>query len=317
MARAADRSVVRHIRSALLIALELPFALVSLALYLAVRALMRRAVRAHFAKRPELAASWRVVSRELLEKPIARIAAVATAPRWNTHAIVASAGPFVAKSSIAVQLAPVRRSAAAWAIVVHAHPSQRPLMSFSGRQETEHAEVAVEPGSYMLMSRYYHPLDEPELPEVRIDGKPVVSACRVPRDANDFYPELSHRVGTIAIILHFHVVTLLRLSRLLPAELVRRHMAPVGAPNTVFLYGVIERGERMRLGARGSLRETHEIFYDLYGRDSLPFAWGEMDRDDVSTDPAPRTGFYLIRVQARADTGGGAFDDRNLELSLI
>jgi hypothetical protein len=315
--RPAERSRARRIRSALWFLVELPLALISFGLYVSIRALMRRAVRAHFAKRPELASSWRVVSKELLEKPIARIAAVATAPRWNTHAIVGSAGPLTVRSSIAVSLVALRRSAEAWAMVVHAHPSQRPLLSFADSAGAEWAELSVEPGSYMLMSRYYHLGDDPELPEVRVDGQPVVRTQRVSKDANAFYRELEQRVGPIALVLHFHVVTLLRIARWLPSGLLARHMVPVGAPNTRFSYGVLERGERLRLRVSGELRATHEVFYDLYGRDSIPYAWGELETNELSTEVAPRTGFYLVRVQARSNDSERAPDDRGLEISVI
>src|SRR5688572_8868234 len=106
-------------RKALLFLIELPAAVFSFVFFLAARALMRRAVSAHFARHPDAARSWRVVCREQIEKRLTLFAAMTAVPRWNTHAVCATAGPVEAASSIAVRCESPRRSSENWAIVVN------------------------------------------------------------------------------------------------------------------------------------------------------------------------------------------------------
>src|SRR2546430_1025503 len=104
---------------------EVPLALVSFVFYKVVRWLLRRVANLHFRPGTEKARHWRVLSAETLKNPLALPLLMTSAPRWNTHAVVATAGALRVERTLGVDVEAAARSAQSWTLVVYTFPGFR------------------------------------------------------------------------------------------------------------------------------------------------------------------------------------------------
>jgi hypothetical protein len=297
---------------------QIPLAALSFLFHRTVRAAIRGLAAVHARRNPDLARRWRYPSTETIGRPLFLPVIMTTAPRWNTHAIVAAAGPLTVERALRVDAASANRSAAAWTVAIHAHPSNRLVTTIGAADSTDAAwrEVALAPGRYRLALRYYHWRDAVELPSVEVDGAPAVAALAVPPDVNRFYDDLGRRRRWLYAWLHYYVFVLLRARGRVSEGWIRRELLPVGNPETEFYYGAVLAGERVRLRADPALLDGHSIYYTLYSRDSFPLEWQEVAGAEHTSAPAPEDGFYVVRVHRR-DGGAAPFDRGRLAVTTI
>jgi hypothetical protein len=263
-----------------------------------VRAITRR----HLARHADQATRWRVLSAASLIRPMTLPVVMTSAPRWNTHAIVANVGPLRVTRSLAIHRSVADTSAASWTIVAYAYPGHRTvarLGSADGRGDDAWQDLPLDPGRYSLILRYYHWRDDVRMPAVKIDGEEIVGEIAVPTDVNAFYADLWKRRRLLYRLLHSYVFTLVRLRKWLPASFVRGELLPVGNPDTEFYYDVVWPGARCRVSADPEVLLRHDVFYTLYGRDSFPLAWEHITEAEHTTAAAREKGVVLLRVQGK------------------
>ncbi|MBI4614803.1 MAG: hypothetical protein HY720_14425 [Planctomycetes bacterium] len=300
----------RPFARALSLAADLTLALPSLAVFRAARLILERAMDRHYRALPELARTWQVLGEETLRHPLALATILVLAPRWNPHAITAGAGPLDVSDSVAIRAATARASAAAWTFVVYSSPGHHTVAVLGSRESpgAEWASLRLPPGRYRLAMRYYRWTGAPELPAVRVDGEELVPSRPVPPGANDFYRDLARSRGPaldlFLAFLHAHARALLSLSRhfprLFPRAFVDSVYVPVGNPETRFLYGPLDRGERMSLDLDHDLLATQDVYLTLYDRRSLPVFWCPLNQPADEPPRAPATGSYLVRAHPSA-----------------
>ena len=180
-----------------------PLALLSFAFYRYMRFWMRYGMARHFARHPEEALAWRVLSAESIARPWALPAVLTSGPRWNTHAIIATVGPFDVVATIEFDREAASRSAGAWTIVAYRWPRSRTEASIGSRDAG--SEFRLAPGRYALALRYYRWSELPALPAVRVDGREVVASVPVDREVNRFYDRLGERRKAAFAAMHYYV----------------------------------------------------------------------------------------------------------------
>ena len=299
---------------------RVPLALASFVLFRVFRWLMRRAVNAFYTRRPEQALRWRPLSAQTLRNPLALPVLMTSAPRWNPHAVIATAGPLPVKNSLTIDVAEARRSAASWSIVVYTFPGFQTVATLDARAVPEDAAsqtIALRPGRYWLGLRYYRWSNDAALPAVLLDEAPVVSAQPLAADVNAFYADLSRRRGWFYFCLHYYVWLLLRYDRCLPTRFVECEYLPVGNPGTRFLYGIVAKGQRLQLEVTPEILRTHDVFLTIYSRASLPLTWCRVSGRDYLTEPCVRTGHYLIRVHPRGSSGEVELDRATVQVRIV
>jgi Family of unknown function (DUF6208) len=247
--------------------------------------LMRRALR------------WLPVGPEMLNQPLALPVIMTTGPRWNPHAVIATAGPIAVDGLLSIDRAPADASADLWTVVVHEFPNFYPVASAGSSLPV--SEIRVRPGRYMLALRYYELKDGAELPAVTIDGGRVIPSSQLPNAPNAFYRDLHLRSGFFYRCLHYYVFEMLRLRERLPESFVRREYLPARNPETQFQFGFLRRGERVDLGSAHPLLATHDVYLTIYNRASFPVCWSKVTDSESASPPAANDGFYLIRANAR------------------
>jgi Family of unknown function (DUF6208) len=295
------------------LALEIPLAIASLIFYRLMRALMRPLIVLNARRNAPRARQWSVLSGEALKNKLVLPGIMTTGPRWNTHAVIAAAGPFDVRRSIAVDTEAALGSAEAWTIVVYTFPDQR-TAGHIGSQDAPFASHWVEhnlpAGRYTLAVRYYRWMNEPRLPEVRVDGTPLVPELKVTSDINAFYAELRQRRGPYYRWLHFYVFTMLRFRHRLPQRFVERELLPMGNPETQFRYGILYCGESLRVEAAPDMLADYDVYLTVYTRDSFPSSWGQIQPATYTTPPVNEDSFYLVRIHRRRPSAPAPIGDR-------
>ena len=250
------------------------------------------------------AEQWQVLSAETLKSPLSLPVLMTKAPRWNTHAIIGTLGPFKVKETVEIDLQSAYRSASSWIAIFYSFPGYQTIASLESKHcnlEEQWATVPLKPGKYTIGLRYYDWFNSVTLPTVRVDGKEI-SAQPVSADVNQFYEHLIARKNWFYLGLHYYIFTLLKLRQWLPESFVRREYLPVGATDTFFLYGYLKKSEKLQMQLQPEVLENYNIYLTLYDRSSLPLSWCRIQQAMQTIDPISNNGFYLVRVRQKLDT---------------
>lgn len=300
----------KTVQGSLLAAGEIALAPFSFLLYKTVRSGVKQLTQHQARKYAPMATQWLIVDGRAIKKPLELLVPMALGPRWNTHALVALAGPLHVNSTLRIDVGSAAKSAGSWAIVAHELPTYRAVANVGSLKPSSGEpwqSLELGPGTYRLALRYYRWHDDAELPAIEVDDEPAVPAMAVPADVNDFYRTLSERSNIFYLCLHSYVSTLLRYRRWFPASFVAREYLPAGNPQTTFCYGFLPAGTRLNIELDPSLLETHDVYFTAYNRASFPIRWYQLLEENHTSAPFPGSGSYLIRAQVKTParkTGG-------------
>ncbi len=298
--------------SAISLVWELPLAIASRCLFLIVRFFLRKMARLHYSREKDQAVTWRMLSADLLQHPLALPVVMTEGPRWNTHAVIGRVGPLPVRESIDLEIGLADSSAHAWTIVIYSFPDHRTVASLGPKDrsgEENWIRVPLRPGRYSLILRYYTPSAGASLPAVGVDGQPLVANRPVPTDINDFYADLIKRRRGFYFLLHYHAFVALRHRAWLPRRLVERVYLPVGNPETSFRYGALQRRDVLNVRLTQRDLETRDVYVTVYDVASFPVAWQRIESMDCRLGPFQRRCTYLVRIHPRSATCESAHDD--------
>src|SRR5262249_32300030 len=156
---------------------------------------------------------WAPLSAELMSLPWALEVFMTTGPRWNPHAVIASAGPFAVEGELQFDADTANLAAKSWSLVVYAFPGNRTVTSISSnaacRVSGQH-KVTLEPGRYSLGLRYYGWNRVVEFPAVIADGQTVLPPALASGDVNDYYHTLAAKESWSHRWMHYYVFVILR-----------------------------------------------------------------------------------------------------------
>jgi len=282
---------------------EIPLAVSSWVFFKVMKFLLGRLYTFSLSRMTDEAYNWKVFNAAMVAQPLVLPIIATKGPRWNTHAVVVTAGPIDVKSSLSVEVATSFASASSWSIVIYANPGYQTVTSiesFNIPEGTQWHELPLKPGKYSINLRYYGLLNTPLTPAVKADGEQVVTHKPVTPNNNDFYSELSRRDNWFYAALHYYVFHMLRFRRWLPTALVRREYLPVGDPGTIFRYGLIRKGEWLRFSSTDELIDNYDLYLTTYNRSSFPIS-SEVIRDTTHpTAASTEDGYYLLRIRRKA-----------------
>jgi hypothetical protein len=281
---------------------EVPLSVLSFTGYRIVKHVTRGLRSAMARIDPEHGLRWRPLTSEMFDDWLGVIEMSTLGPRWNPHAVIAGLGPISVTRSIALDLETLWRTSDIWAALVHEFPSYRTVGVISSRTASREAawhEQSLPPGRYVTALRYYHPRAELWLPAVRVDGREVTPRRPIRDDPDAFYRQLAGHGNAFYRALHYYVLTMLRHREALPPALIQREFAPIGNPETHFCYDLLRAGQVFSLEVPEPLLGERDVFLVIYGRDSFPRFWCQVDGTRFEAPPAPCDGFYLVRVHPR------------------
>jgi hypothetical protein len=279
---------------------ELPLALLSVGFYRANRLLISRLYRRFQSRLGSRATRWRLLNRATLAMPISLPVLMTTGPRWNTHALIGTLGPLNVEESLSIRTSTCLRSAASWTAVVYRFPdffTLTQLSSLAADAREDWSRVDLPSGRYILGIRYYGLADQPQMPEVRVDGLLTTESADTPSTTNEVYADLDRRTNPYYHFLHFYIFTLLRLRELFSPQLVRSEFLPVGDPDTEFRYGLVLARHRLVLQMTPGALAGRRIFFTAYNRASLPVLSEEITEPGWTSPCFSADGYYLFRIR--------------------
>lgn len=297
---------------------EFPLALVSFLFHGLVKTFMRAVLVLHDSRNKREAQKWIVLSKDdMLARPGALPLIMTTAPRWNTHAILATLSPVLVNNYVEIETAAAERSAGSWTIVVGTYPEHRTVTSvgsLSSGLTSAKTRIDLPSGKYWFALRYYEWHAKVELPAVDADGRRVAATQPVSVTTNDFYVDLHKHSGLFNLALHYYVFVLLRYRTSFPESFVKREFLPVGNPETEFIFGALRKGEELRGHIAPQALGGWSVLLTVYNRASFPIRSDDLKTSELKFT-APADCMYLFRVNRKA-RGEAVFEKDWIQLQI-
>jgi hypothetical protein len=252
----------------------------------------------------EKASQWRFFSQEMIAAPLILPVLMTKGPRWNTHAVIGTLGPFKVEQEIALDLESANNSAASWIAVVYSFPTYKTLISLQSSKidcRDQWYFVKLKPGKYSLGIRYYNRFQNLQLPVVKVDGDNFAEAVTVPKDVNNFYYDLIKAKNWFYSSLHYYIFTILKLRSVLPESFIRKEYLPVGAPDTFFAYNYLKKQQELQLNIATEIVNNCNIYFTLYNRSSFPLSWQEITTTDYNLVAPEDNSYYLLRIRPKPE----------------
>ena len=159
--------------------------------------------------------------------------------------------------------------------------------------------VQLNAGTYLITIRYYYCRNGGEFPAVNIDGLSSINSCTIQEELQS-YPECLERIRNYSTLfylcLHYYVYFILLRQKLFVNSFVKREFLPVGNTETTFFYGILKKGETIKIDITQRLLTHSLVFFTFYNRGSFPVCWEEITQKVYRSQQMPCSGYYLLRV---------------------
>lgn len=257
---------------------------------------------------------WRVIDNNLVRSNLNLAVLMTKAPRWNTHAIIGTLGPFSVQNSISIELKLAQNSAKSWIAIFYSFPGYKTITWVESNQvdySQDYHSLSLPGGKYTIGLRYYNYYDNLVLPAIKVDGQELTSSQPIPSNSNQFYEALIERKNGLFLAIHYYVYTVLRWQKFLPPSFVQNEFLPVGATDTKFFYDYLDGGEYIELKTDEATLNKYDIYVTLYDRCSLPVSSFQVTNIQQNSIALTNKGYYLIRVRSDAQLSN-KFADLNL-----
>ncbi len=258
------------------------------------------------------ASIWRVLSAETLESFLSLPVLMTKGPRWNTHAIIGTLGPFYVGETLTVNLGDLRNSARSWIFVVYSFPWYETITNLDSNvieSQQEWYSLKLRSGWYTIGLRYYDRTPPIYLPNIKVDGAIFTAATAVSPDVNSFYPTLIKKKNFFYNALHYYIFTILKYRDSLPQSFVRSEYLPVGAPDTEFVYNYLKKGQSLQVEIELGILAHYYVFFNIYDRSSLPLSWCQILEPHYLSQPAPNNAYYLFRLRPKSSLASKIKDE--------
>ena len=283
---------------------ELPLALLSWLFNKVMKLAIGILFTIYLAINKQKASQWRVLSQKMINAPLILPVLMTKGPRWNTHAVIGTLGPFKIAETMAIDLETANKSARSWIAVVYSFPGYRTVASIESEKtnpESSWQILKLPAGKYTLGVRYYHLQESIDYPAIKVDDQLFVESYHVPQNINSYYDNLIEAKNWFYSSLHYYIFTLLKLRPFLPESLVRKEYLPVGAPATHFAYNYLDRQQSLQIEVEPEIKEQFDIYFTLYDRSSLPLTWCRITETKYILPPQETQGYFLLRIRPKPE----------------
>ena len=283
---------------------EIPLALASFVFYKVMKFIIGNLFTIYLAVDKKKALQWRVFSQKTINAPLVLPVLMTKGPRWNTHAIIGTLGPFAVQQTIEIDVATANQSARSWIAVVYSFPSYKTITSIESEKinpDLPWHTIELNPGKYSLVVRYYNRSEVINYPAIKVDGESYVGTFNVPNDINNYYYNLIDSKNWFYSSLHYYIFTILKLRNYLPESFVRQEYLPVGAPATHFAYNYLESNQGLKIKLKPEILEQFDTYFTLYDRSSLPLSWCIISQPEYCLSPQDKKAYFLLRVRPKPE----------------
>lgn len=283
---------------------EVPLALLSWSFNKIVKFAIGNLFTVYLALNKSKASQWRVLSEKMINAPLILPVMMTKGPRWNTHAIIGTLGPFKVERAIAINTETANQSARSWIAVVYNFPGYKTVTSLESEKiepDSLWQTIELPAGKYSLGVRYYNRAETINYPAIKIDEQPFVESYNVPSDINSYYDNLINSKNWFYSSLHYYIFTILKLRHYLPKSFVRKEYLPVGAPDTHFAYNYLDNQQTLKITTAPEIIEQFDIYFTLYDRSSLPLTWCIITETIYTLPPQDTKGYFLLRIRPKPE----------------
>lgn len=283
---------------------EIPLAILSFLFNKIVKLAIGILFTVYLALNKSKAKQWRVLSEKMINAPLILPVMMTKGPRWNTHSVIGTLGPFKVEKAIAINTEIANKSARSWIAVVYSFPRYRTVTSLESEQiepDSDWQTIELPAGKYSLGVRYYNRSEEINYPEIKIDDRPFVGSYSVPQDINSYYHNLIEKKNWFYSSLHYYIYTILKLRNYLPASFVRKEYLPMGAPATYFAYNYLDPQQTLKIVTEPEIIEQFDIYFILYDRSSLPLTWCVITEAKYTLPSQDTKGYFLLRIRPKPE----------------
>lgn len=254
------------------------------------------------------AKQWRILSEKVIKSPLSLPVLMTKGPRWNTHAIIGTLGPFSVQETITVDIATIEASSRSWVLVVYRFPDYATITSLDSltfKATSPQYDLSLKTGKYSLGLRYYdygwngqvnHSII---MPSIAVDGVPYVEKTPVEANVNDYYKTLIQYNNSFYFALHYYIFTLLKNKHQLPAEFIKSEFLPVGAPDTEFVFNYLNKGQALQIEVAENILHCFKVYFTQYVRSSLPIHSQEITETHTLIPAINDNGYYLFRIRRK------------------
>ena len=298
---------------------EIPLAVCSFVFYKAMKFIIGNIFTVYLAIDTKKASQWRVLSQKTINAPLALPVLMTKGPRWNTHAIIGTLGPFAVRETIEIDIATANKSSRSWIGAVYSFPAYKTITSIESEQidsDRSWHKVKLAPGKYSLVVRYYNRSETISYPAIKVDNELYVDTFNIPSNINDYYHNLIESKNWFYSSLHYYIFTILKLRNYLPESFVRREYLPVGAPATYFAYNYLESQQALEIKIAPEIVQQFDIYFTLYDRSSFPLSWCIITESEYSLSPQNTKGYFLLRVRPKPEYANTKIEVRSQSIDL-
>ncbi|VEP17664.1 conserved hypothetical protein [Hyella patelloides LEGE 07179] len=283
---------------------EIPLAILSFVFYKIMKLVIGILFTVYLAVNKTKASQWRFFSEKMIAAPLILPVLMTKGPRWNTHAVIGTLGPFKVEQEFALDIESANNSAGSWIAVVYSFPTYKTITSLESNKiacDNKWYSVKLKPGKYTLGVRYYNRSENLQLPAIKVDGNDFVAPQVMPSDVNNFYYDLIKAKNWFYFSLHYYIFTILKLRGILPESFIRGEYLPVGAPDTFFAYNYLEKQQQLQLDIDAEIVNNCNIYFTLYDRSSLPLIWEQITTTNYNLAAPESNSYYLLRIRPKPE----------------
>jgi hypothetical protein len=288
---------------------EIPLAIASFLFYKVMKLSIGILYTGYLYVNQDKSQQWRILSQETIDSTLSLPVLMTKGPRWNTHAIIGTLGPFSIQESLEIDILSPCQSAQSWIAVIYSFPTYKTIGSITSKEffdkslspQDKWHKLNLKAGKYSLGIRYYNTQENIYLPQIKINGNNYVSPQPVSPNINDFYHNLIKRKNFFYSALHYYIFTILKYKNNLPKKFIHSEFLPVGAPDTQFIYNYLLKESVLEVEIKQEILEKYNIYLTVYDRCSLPVEFTQIQTEKYITKPLLNNGYYLFRIRPKIE----------------
>ncbi|MBE7172401.1 MAG: hypothetical protein INR73_17570 [Williamsia sp.] len=222
------------------------------------------------------------------------------APRWNTHALIASAGPLHIADHAMIDLSGIQAACKSWTLAFYKQPANKCHKVVSPLAEGSWTEpFYVSKGDYVIVLRLYEEKYPLELPGIVVDEGRIHISKRVLTARQEYIPEkILHKRGAFYDLIHHYLFYAFKHGSHAADHRIRNEYLPVGNPETIFRFGYLPQYGGIRVQAADNISGSTLMYITFFNKSSFPVFSQKiaMLNNVYRSPPATTEGTYLIRI---------------------
>jgi len=240
---------------------------------------------------------WKLFS-EKFSIPGSLMYVMLNAPRWNTHAIIVTAGILDVKQKLTfVGLNSLNANCQSWTIVIYTQPDNNTFKSISNQDiTTNELTIIIPQGKYSIGMRLYNTIVPISFPLILVDAQEKVAVRHLDIIPLLYPKDIFNKKGILYYIIHQYIYLVMSNKVNRNNEYLRKEYLPVGNPETIFKYGIIPKRQSLNINVAQGILSNSLVYLTVYNLCSFPILSEQIFTENFSSEKFNNDSTYLIRI---------------------